>query len=171
MQKSKVQNLGIICLVIAVAVVLRVIPHPANVVPIAAMALFGGATLDRKYALVIPLLALFISDLFLGFYGSMVFVYGSFILIGFIGMWLKNHCRVQTVIAGTLVSSILFFLITNFGVWAEGALYPKTVQGLLHAYVMGIPFFRNTLIGDMFYTGLFFGTYALIKKVAVRFAF
>lgn len=160
----KIQNLFSPLSIIVFAVVVRLIPHPANVAPIAAMALFGGAYLDRKYAFVVPLVAMFSSDLFLGFHNTILFVYGSFLLTGVIGLWLKSHRNVQRITLGALASSMLFFLITNFGVWLVGGLYPKTLSGLIQSYVMALPFFRNTLLGDLFYTGVFFGGYELVLK-------
>ena len=155
-------------LIILFAVILRIIPHAPNFAPIAAMALFGGAYLDKKYALIVPLLAMFISDIFLGFHSTMPFVYGSFLLTGLIGMWLKRHLTIANIFLSTLLSSIFFFVITNFGVWLVGGIYEKTFEGLKQAYIYAIPFFRNTVAGDLFYTGLFFGSYqlflSLIKK-------
>lgn len=151
-------------LVIGIAVVLRLLPHPPNFAPIAAMALFGGAYFDRKYALVIPLTALLVSDFFLGFHNTMLFVYGSFLISGMIGMWLKKHRAVTNVVLASLSSSVMFFIITNFGVWAVTDLYPKTINGLVTSYVMAIPFFRNTLLGDLFFSGLFFGGYEVVQK-------
>lgn len=154
-----------ILIIITFAVILRLLPHPPNVAPIAAMALFGGAYLDRKYALLVPITAMFVSDLFLGFHNTILFVYGSFLLTGVIGLWLKSHRNVQPIALGSLASSMLFFLITNFGVWLVGGLYPKTLSGLIQSYVMALPFFRNTIIGDLFYSGLFFGGYELVLHV------
>jgi len=151
--------------VISFAVILRLLPHPANVVPIAAMALFGGVYLNKKYALIVPLIAMFISDIFLGFHDTMPFVYGSFLLIGMLGLWLRKQKTAGNVISFSLFSSILFFLITNFGTWAMTQMYPKTLAGLMDAYVMGIPFFRSTVFGDLLYVGLFFGSYELIKNL------
>lgn len=146
-------------LIIIFAVVMRLLPHPPNVAPIAAMALFGGVYLNKKYALIVPLIAMFISDIFLGFYNEIIFVYGSFLLIGLIGLWLRNHKTFRNVIFASIGSSILFFIITNFGVWLMGTMYDKSFAGLLEAYIMGLPFFRNTLLGDLGYVGLFFGSY------------
>jgi len=151
-------------LIIVFAVVLRVIPHPANIAPIAAMALFGGAYLDKRYALIVPLVAMFMSDLIIGFHDTMPFVYISFLLAGAIGIWLKKRRTIANVVSATLISSFLFFLVTNFGVWAMGSLYPRTFQGLIDAYFYAIPFFRNTIIGDFFYVTLFFGSYELLLK-------
>lgn len=166
MQNSKlqitIQNSISPLLIIFFAVILRLLPHPPNVAPIAAMALFGGAYLNKKYALIVPSLALFISDLFIGFYASMPYVYGSFLLTGLIGIWLRKHKSIPTVILASLSSSVLFFLITNLGFFLTNDLYPRTVPGQMEAYIMALPFFRNTLIGDLGYVGLFFGGYEMV---------
>ncbi|MBI5451909.1 hypothetical protein HY945_00430 [Candidatus Gottesmanbacteria bacterium] len=145
-------------------VVARLLPHLPNFTPIAATALFGGVYMKKRYAIIIPLVAMFVSDIFIGFHAMMPYVYGSFILTGLIGMYLHTHKNVQNVAAAALISSILFFLITNFGVWA-GGMYARNLSGLLESYVMAIPFFRNTLLGDLFYTGAFFGAYELVKMI------
>lgn len=154
-------------LIISVAAILRLLPHPPNIAPIAAMALFGGVYLNKKYALIIPILALFISDLFIGFYGApmMSFVYGSFLLTGCIGIFLKSHKNPSMIISAALFSSLLFYMVTNFGVWLTTPLYPKTLSGLLNCYTMAIPFFRNTIIGDLLYTGVFFASYEMALKL------
>lgn len=164
----KLNNLINPFLIIGIAVVLRLIPHPANFAPIGAMALFGGTYLNKKYALAVPLFAMFVSDLFLGFHNTMGFVYGSFLLTGIIGMWLRNHKNVRNVIGVSLVSSILFFLITNFGVWLVGNIYPKTIVGLIECYVAAIPFFRNTILGDFVYTGVFFVGYEMVLRFMIK---
>ena len=151
--------------IILFAVILRLLPHPPNFAPIAAMALFGGVYINKRYALVLPLVAMFLSDVFLGFHSTMIFVYGSFILTGAIGLWLRNHKTVPYIISASLVSSFLFFLITNFGVWFVGGLYSKTFTGLLQSYTYALPFLRNTLLGDLFYTLLFFGSYELALRL------
>lgn len=145
---------------IIAAVILRLIPHLPNFAPIAAMALFGGVYLNNKYALIIPLVALFISDIFIGFYSPiiMISVYGSFLFIGLMGLWLKNNKTLSNTLGVTLIGSVGFFLITNFAMWAVPiSLYPHNLQGLLESYTMGLPFFRNTLLGDLFYVGAMFG--------------
>ncbi len=152
-------------LVIFLAVVLRLLPHPPNVAPIASLALFGGCYLNKRYALFVPLVAMLISDYFLGFHNTMLFVYGSFLLTGLFGIWVRKRKTVKNVIGVSLFSSLLFYLITNLGVWVVGGLYPKTLPGFLQSYYFAIPFFRNTIIGDLFYTGLFFGGYELILRV------
>lgn len=153
---------------VLVAAILRLVPHAPNFAPIGAMALFGGAYLGRRYALALPIAAMFLSDLFIGFDGitSRLTVYGTFLVIGLIGLWLRERKSFQNVVLASLAASVLFFVTTNFGVWAFGTIYPRTVEGLVACYVAAIPFFRNTLAGDLFYTGVFFGGYALVSKFA-----
>lgn len=149
----------------------RLVPHPANFAPIAALALFGGVYLRRRDAIIVPLLTMLVSDLFIsGYYGpTMFYVYGSFILIGIIGLWLRTHKSPVTILASSLFASSLFFTVTNFGVWT-GNWYPHNLTGLVACYTAAIPFFRNTILGDLFYTGLFFGGYELAKHLQVRFS-
>jgi len=169
MQKSKLQlkaqNLISPLLIIFFAVSLRLLPHPPNVAPIAAMALFGGAYLNKKYALIIPIAAMFISDLFLGFHESVPMVYTSFLIIGLIGIWLSKHKKPIFIVSASLFSSLLFFILTNFNYWYATSLYPKTFTGLLESYSFALPFFRNSIIGDLLYVGLFFGAYELSLKL------
>lgn len=159
-------------LFIGIAVMLRLIPHLPNMSPIAAMALFGGVYVNKKYALLVPLLAMAISDMFLGFSWVTPFVYGSFLLIGMIGLWLRGHQSPLYIVLASLVGSTIFFLITNFGVWVVGGLYPHTLQGLQDCFVLALPFFRNTILGDLLYVGVLFGSFVfartlLKQKVAI----
>ncbi|MDP2720944.1 MAG: hypothetical protein Q8O75_03320 [bacterium] len=156
-------------LIIGLAVAARLLPHPPNFAPIAAMALFGGAYLSPRYAPLLPIVALFLGDIFIGFYSPlvMVSVYGSFVLVGLLGMWLRKRKSPRNVIAAAIGSSLLFFLITNFAVWAAGA-YARDPSGLLQSYVMGLPFLKNTLAGDLFYTASFFGAYELALKLVKK---
>lgn len=151
--------------IILLAAASRLIPHPPNVTPLTAVALFGGAYFsDRRLAFLVPLTALFLSDLILGFYHHMEVVYLSFALIVAIGLWLQKHRTVFPIACAALASSVLFFVLTNFGVWAFDALYPKTLEGLMACYVAAIPFFRNTLLGDLSYTVVLFGGFALLER-------
>lgn len=161
----KLQSIIPAGLIIFIAVVLRLIPHPANFVPIAALALFGGVYIDKKLAFVLPFVAMLISDMILGFHASMLAVYGSFFITVGIGIWIKKHKSMKTVILGSLTSSSIFFLVTNFNFWYVDALYPKTMSGLWMSYANAVPFFRNTVLGDLFYTGVFFGAYNLILRI------
>jgi hypothetical protein len=153
-------------LMILAAALSRLLPHPQNVAPIAAMALAGGVYLDKKLGLILPLAALFVSDLFIGFYPILFFVYGSFLVIGMIGLWLKSHKKPLPVLGATLFGSIIFFLVTNFGVWIVGPeMYPRTLAGLSECYVAAIPFFRNTVLGDLAYTGVLFGLFEVLTHL------
>ncbi|MFA6454220.1 MAG: DUF6580 family putative transport protein [Microgenomates group bacterium] len=158
-------------LIIFTLVAIRLLPHPANFVPIGALALFGGSYLPKKYALTIPFAVMFVSDMFLGFHSTMPYIYGSFILISLIGITLKNRVNFTNVLLASLSSSILFYLITNLGVFISTNLYPKTATGLLDCFIMAIPFFRNTLLGDLFYNGMFFGSFALVKQLYFKLAY
>lgn len=164
--KSQLSRLLPSLLIILVAILLRLIPHPANVAPITPMALFGGVYLNKKYALGIPLLAMFISDIFLGFHNTMPFVYGSFLLSGLIGIAVRKHKSTLTITGAALASSLLFFVITNFGVFLVSGMYPHTISGLINCYILAIPFYRNTIIGDLLYTGIFFIFFELLEYMA-----
>ena len=143
----------------------RLIPHPPNMTSVAAIALFGGAYFsDRRLAFLVPFSALFLSDLVLGFYRHMEVVYISFALIVAIGLWLQKHRTALPIAGAAAASSVLFFVLTNFGVWAFDALYPKTIAGLIACYVAAIPFLQNTLLGDLLYTAVLFGGFALLER-------
>ncbi len=155
----------ILLAVILAAAAFRLLPHPPNFTPIGAMALFSGAHFrDRGYSFVVPLAAMFLSDLVIGLHPLIPVVYGSFALVVTIGFWLRSRKNILTIAGAALASSLVFFLITNFGVWALGSLYPKTIAGLLAAYVAAIPFFRNTVAGDLFYTAILFAGFALLER-------
>ena len=154
---------------------LRLIPHPPNFAPIGALALFGGVYLSRKTALILPLAAMVISDIFIGYYeiSLMVFVYGSFLLCVALGFWLKRHKKWQTILGSSFLASLTFFLSTNFAVWAFTPWYAKTFSGIIQCYLMALPFFRNTLLGDLFYVTMFFGIYEMAmflvrKKIGAK---
>jgi hypothetical protein len=143
----------------------RVIPHPPNFSPLTAMALLGGAYFaEKRWAFVVPLAALFISDVMIGLYAIMPVVYGCFALIVCLGFWLRTRRTAVPIACAVLAGSLLFFLITNFAVWAWGTLYPKTIEGLLTCYVAAIPFFGNTVLGDVAYSVTLFGGLALAEK-------
>ena len=127
---------------IVIAAALRIVPHPWNFTPVGAMALFSGAILkDRRLAFVVPLVALFVGDLFIGFHKLMPIVYASFLLSVAIGFWLRNRRTVARISAATLIGAIQFFLVTNFAVWAFALSFPHTAAGLVACYAAGIPFF------------------------------
>lgn len=167
-----------IVLFIILAGVYRILPHPYNFSPVGAMALFGGTYFANKYlGIVVPLITLWISDLiinniiftqffptFTWFYGGFYWVYGSFILVGCVGWFLKDNVKFWTIPLACLTGSVLFFVFTNFGVWATGSMYPLTLQGLVMCYTAAIPFFGPTILGDILFVVLFFGAFELLKS-------
>jgi len=147
----------VVTAIILAAAASRLIPHPPNVAPITALALFSGAQFaDKRLAFVIPIVALLLSDLVIGFYSQIWIVYGTFCLIACIGFLLRSRKSFIALATATLTSSLLFFVVTNLGVWVFGSLYPKTIAGLTTCFIVAIPFFQNTLLGDGFYTTLLF---------------
>ena len=156
-------NFIVAVLLILFAAFSRLIPHPANFTPVAAIALFSGVYLNKKYFLIIPVAAMLLSDIFLGFHSTMIWVYGSFAVIALIGLWLKSHKKAGYIFGTTLVSSIIFFIVTNFGVWLSGY-YGFTFNGLVECYVMAVPFFKNTVAGDLFYVAAMFGIYEFVSR-------
>lgn len=165
------QPLSIAYFLIGIAAIVRVLSFtfdytffPPNFAPIAGMALFAGAYLGGRRAFWMPLVAMVVSDLFIGFYHwpVMVAVYASFVISVWLGKWVGQHVALGRLVAGTVASSLLFFVVTNFAVWAvPESFYPHTWSGLGQAYVMALPFLRYTLLGDFFFVGAFFGSYAL----------
>ncbi len=151
-------------MLIALAALSRLVPHPMNFAPITAIALFGGVYFNGKFSPILPLAALLLSDLFLGFYEGMVWVYGSFLLVVVIGLLIRKHKTASVVFGATIVSSLLFFVITNFGVWLSGVFYTKDFTGLVECYTAAIPFYRNSVMGDLFYVTVMFGAYELAMK-------
>jgi hypothetical protein len=154
-------------LAIFAAAAMRLLPHPPNFSPIAAMALFSGAYLPKRVlAFAAPFGALLLSDVLLGgFYPGMNFVYLSFGLTVLIGWAISRRKTVLTIGGAALVSSILFFVLTNFGMWLFSGFYPLTWEGLVACYVAAIPFFQNTLAGDLFFAALLFGGFALAERL------
>ena len=108
---------------------------------------------------------MFLTDLLIGFHFSMLPVYASFVFAVWIGIKIRKNQNILTIAAGSLVSSLVFFLITNLPFWyADMSLYPITIQGTMESYRMAIPFFRNQLVGDLFYNSILFGVYHLVFR-------
>lgn len=167
---SGMSNLWLIAGMILAAALFRTLPspeyRPPNLAPIGAMALFGGAAIaDRRLAFLVPLLAMLISDLFIEFDTSRLWVYGAIALITLLGRTLQNHRRQPAyVLFGSLGASLLFFTVTNFGVWWTSGMYGHTFSELIRCYVMAIPFFRNTLAGDVIFSTILFGALAWLES-------
>ena len=150
---------------IAFAAMTRLLPHPPNFTAVTALALFAGAQIgDRRLGLLIPLAALFLTDLALGLHAGMLLVY--LCVAAVVGMGALAGPRAQPLrLAGaSVVGSVLFFVITNFGVWAMDGLYPRTLAGLAECYVAAIPFFQNALVGDLFFTAALFGGFEFLRR-------
>ena len=168
---NKARLLALFAAIFAAAA-MRLVPHPPNFAPIAAMALFSGAQMPKQaLSFIAPFAALAISDALLGgFYPGMNFVYFSFALTVLIGWAVASRKTPLTIGAAAIASSVLFFILTNFGMWLFSGIYPVTREGLIACYVAAIPFFQNTLIGDLTFTALLFGGFAIAERVmpAVR---
>ncbi|MFA6322104.1 MAG: DUF6580 family putative transport protein [Candidatus Buchananbacteria bacterium] len=152
-------------LLVALGVACRILPHFWNFAPVAAVALFSGFYLDRRWAVINPILTMVIGDFFLGFYEwpLMLTVYACFVFVGLLGSWLKEHKSFEVVLASGIFSSVLFFLASNWAVWQFSPWYEKTVTGLINCFTLALPFYRNTLLGDLFYVGVLFGLAEIIS--------
>lgn len=150
--------------IIIFGAIMRVIPHEANIAPIGVICLFSSSYAPKRYALGIPILSMLLSDIFLGFHHVMIWVYSSFFLISLTGLYLRNNISFKNVFVYSLFSSFLFYIVTNFGVWVSTNMYSKDLQGLLECYTLALPFLRNTLIGDILYSGILFGGFNILKK-------
>ena len=158
-------------LTIAVAAASRLLPHPENVAPITAIALFAGAQFEKKWlALCVPLAAMLLSDMALGFHNTLWAVYVGFALVVCIGFTLQGKIKPLPVATATLLSSVVFFVVSNLGVWLTGGIYPPTGEGLAACFAAAIPFFTHTMLGDAFYSALLFTGFALAEKKYRRLA-
>ena len=162
-RKTKSRFYILLGMVLAASFV-RLIPHPPNFAPITAVALFSGAYfVNKKFAYTIPIIAMFLTDMIIGFHSMMIAVYLSFVLIVYLGSVMLKKVKVVNVFAATIIASVVFFIITNFAVWLMGTMYPLTFSGLAACYTAAIPFFSNSLIGDLIFSAVMFGAFELIK--------
>lgn len=152
-------------ILIILGFLMRLLPHAPNLVPIIAIAVFSGAYLNKKLVPWVPLAIMVISDLVMGFHDTILYTWGSFIIIGYLGMLLREKRTPMRIFSVTILSSVLFFIITNFGAWLS-PLYPITWEGFVACYINAIPFFRNTLAINMVFTLVFFGAYEFAKKMS-----
>jgi hypothetical protein len=150
---------------VVLAACARLLPHPWNFTPMIAMALFAGSHARNTLTAVLATVsALVLSDAILGFSSSLWFVYAATLVPVLIGGLIRNKPGVATIALGAVASSLSFFVITNFMVWATGQMYPHTAAGLASSFVAGIPFYQNQALGDAFYTAALFGGYALLTR-------
>jgi hypothetical protein len=154
-----------LCLLILVAAFSRMIPHPPNFTAVCALSIFSGALFNnRLLAFLVPIFAMAISDFFIGYHSLLPLVYGCLLVNVALGLYLNKHSTFKNYFLMSVVSALFFFVVTNFGVWAAGAMYPKTGAGLLACYVAALPFLGNMLLGNIFYLALL----KAIVKVAQR---
>ncbi len=182
MRKNKFQ-LGVIVAMIVAAVATRFIPHPPNFAPIGAMALFGAAYVsNRALGFLIPLVAMWLSDVVLNnvIYGQYydgfqwagnLWVYAAFAGISLLGFVLLKKVNLKNFLGASVLAAVIFFVVTNFGVWMSSGMYPKNGAGLMAAYVAGQPFFLNTLLGNLIFGGVMFALYSQVfaKKKSVAY--
>jgi hypothetical protein len=151
-------------ILIILGILLRFVPHTPNFTPVAAIALFGAAFLNKRYALIVPLALMIISDIFIGMHNTVAFTWGGFALIAILGMKLKKQKNAKAVLFSSLASSLLFYAVSNFGVWLMGW-YPHNLKGLIDCYIMAIPFLRDFTLATIIYTFAFFGAYELVARL------
>jgi hypothetical protein len=179
-KKSMNSRIYLVLSVIAAGVLFRFIPHWPNFTPIAAIALFGGTYLGKKYlSFLVPLAAMFISDIFLGLHAGMWAVYMAFALTVLMGFYIRKNLTASNVAVASIISSLMFYIITNFAAWLASPVYPQNFAGLMESYIAGLAFFNNgsygisfflnEVIGGLFYNGIFFGIYyAAVKLVPAK---
>lgn len=151
-------------LLLTFGIITRFITHSPNFTPIIAIALFAGVYADKRYAIIIPLALMVVTDIFLGFHEAIAFTWGSVLLITVMGLNLRNQKSAKNIAIKSLFSAILFFVMTNFGVWLMSGWYEKSMAGLTECFVLAIPFFRNTLLSTAVYGVALFGIYELIAR-------
>lgn len=159
------KTVAIALTLIVIGVTLRLLPHAANFAPIGAIALFAGAVLPWRIALLLPLGAMIISDMVIGLHPTVAFTWGGFLLITIFGMWFRNMRNLVRIPIGAAGSALIFFIVSNFGVWLEGKLYVPTLQGLFESYLMALPFLKTSFLADLFYAAVLFGLFALVTVI------
>lgn len=141
----------------------------ANFAPVTAMAIFSGALLPRWLAVWVPLSAIVLSDLVIGFYNTILVTWACYAIIAIASSYALKKPSLRRGVGLTVASSLFFFLVTNFATWVWSGMYAHTVTGLGQCFAMALPFFRGTALGDLAYTGALFGIYALVTRlVAMR---
>ena len=176
------QRTRFLLVLIVVAALSRLVPHPPNFTPVTAIALFGAARLASRWcAFLVPLAAMLLSDLALdvvvrfdvypgwmaqtrGLHSGSWVIYATMALVTVLGFTLRAKNSPSRIAGTTLAGSVVFFLVTNFAVWADGSLYPRNVDGFVECYVQAIPYFGRSLAGDLLYAGLLFGSFAWVES-------
>lgn len=152
-----------------IGVLSRLLPHLPNMTAVGATSLFMGAKYGVKKSMIVLFTTMLIADSVKGLHSVMWATYGSLFLTILIGKFIASKQNTRWIIGGAFLSSVLFFIITNFAVWlAPNFMYEKSISGLLACYTMAIPFFRNSIVGDMVYTALFFGGFELVRLIKYK---
>ena len=178
MQKQTIQTITLVTIILAAAFS-RIIPHMPNFSPLGAIAVFAAAHFaDRRLSLAIPIAATWLSDLFLNnvvyatpgqsfawFYGGFYWQYAAYGLIAIISIAIFRRSTSATkIISASLLSGVVFFAVSNFGVWFSSSLYPHTLAGLMACYAAALPFYQGTLLGDAAYSLALFGGFFLVQR-------
>lgn len=164
MKKLFTPQVTFVMLLIVAAGVSRLIKIAPNVTAVGAMALFAGAYFENKrLAYAVPLITMLVTDLIIGFHRIMIPVYISFVIIVFIGTLIARRKNFLTVALGSLASSAIFFLVTNLPFWF-GDRYPWNFTGAMESYTLSLPFFRNTIIGDLAFNAILFGGFEFARR-------
>jgi hypothetical protein len=149
-------------IIISFGILSRVVAHTSNFSPVLSMALLGGMYLKGRQAVLVPLALMVISDFIIGFHDLMFFTWGSIVLISVFGLWLKERKSFINVLSASILSAVIFFMVTNFGAWLT--LYPHTIDGLRQCYILAIPFFRSSLVSTVAYSLVFYAGYEWLLK-------
>jgi hypothetical protein len=171
MQTLNSPRFRFIAIAILLAALTRLVSPIPNFTAIGAMALFGGAMLPGALAFIVPVSAMFIADLALesiygyGFHSTMFAVYAAILIAIFIGKFVISSVSVSRIAGASLISAIIFFALTNLAVWFGSTFYPQNFIGLMECYTAAIPFFRNSLLGDLFFSAVLFGGYAYAGRL------
>lgn len=164
-QDLKVSKIALVIIgLVVLGIILRVLPHAANVAPVGAIALFAGALLGRKAGIFAPLALMIVADLIIGLHSAVLFTWAGFALIGLFGYGLRNHNVIGRIGFGAIGSAMIFYVVSNFGVWITSGMYSRSLSGLVECYTLALPFLRASFMGDLAFATTFFGLYALLHK-------
>jgi len=160
--KNKTTLIVLLAAVAILSAVARLLPHPSNFVPLGALALISGTYIRSRWGVVLPLLVMVATDTLIGWHNIVFFTWGCYLLMSMMGWWIRQKKNAWRVVGGALAGSILFFVVTNLAVWAFTPLYTKTAAGLVYCFYMALPFFRNTVLSDLIFSGIFFGSFEVV---------
>ena len=161
-RNNQIALLAVAYALVVMAIMTRLLPHSPNVTSVTAVALFAGALLPGRWSIAVVVGSLIVTDLIIGVHSLSWLVWVCFAAIALASRLSLRRIQPGRVIVASIGSSIFFYLVTNFGVWAEGRMYTLTWTGLMESYYMALPFFRNALIGDILYSGILFGVYGAV---------